>query len=183
MSAILDTSSLLALVRYYLPFDKNSLLFNLLETKYASGEILILDKVYDEIKYVSGGIILQTLPFLEDKKKHVKTTSLIPSRTFYNLLENQFCNQEIKRLKNITDTEFEVEKNRYLQSADANLILYAMSIKTENPIIITEETKSANDSKLFKKIPENCKCIDMQCSTLPELLKTHLGVDLGQLFS
>ena len=183
MNAILDTSSLLALVRYYLPFDKNSLLFNLLQEKFEAGEIIILDKVFEEIQYISGGIIIKELPFIKDKKKHKKTGDLIPTKTFYNLLENQFCNQDIKKLKGITDTEFELEKNHFLQTADANLILYALSIKTLNPIIITEETKNSNDSKLFKKIPENCRCIEMECCNLPELLKTHLGVNLGELFS
>lgn len=183
MNAILDTSSLLALVKYYLPFDKNSLMFLLLEEKIESGEIIILDKVYEEIQYVAGGIILEQLPFLKNKKLHIKTNELIPSKTFYNLLENQFCDQAIKKLKGITDIEFENEKTRFLQSADANLILYALSIKGKNPIIITEETKTANDSKLFKKIPENCRCIDMQCCNLPEFFKTHLGLNLGELFS
>lgn len=183
MNAILDTSSLLALVRYYLPFDKNSSLFNLLKDKFESGEIIILDKVFDEVQYISGGIILKELPFLKEKKKHKKTGDLIPNKSFYNLLENQFCNHDIKKLRGITDTEFELEKSHFLQSADANLILFSLSIKALNPIIVTEETKNSNDSKLFKKIPENCRSIDVQCCNLPELLKNHLGVNLGELFS
>lgn len=183
MNAILDTSSLLALVKYYLPFDKNSLLFLLLEEKFEKREIILLDKVYDEIQYVAGGIILEQLPFLKNKKLHIKTSSLIPSKAFYNLLENQFCDQAIKKLKGITDIEFENEKSHFLQSADANLILYALSIKAQKPIIITEETKTANDNKLFKKIPENCRCIDIQCCNLPGLFKEHLELNLGELFS
>jgi hypothetical protein len=183
MNAILDSSSLLALVRYYLPFDKNDSLYNLLQEKFENGEIIILDKVYEEVQYLSGGIILTSLPFLKEKKKHIKTGDLVPSKSFYNLLENHFCNKEIKKLKGISDTAFEIEKNHFLQSADANLILYALSIKAKNPTIVTEETKASNDGKLFKKIPENCRCIHMPCCSLPELLKTHLGINLGELFS
>lgn len=182
MIAILDSSSLLALVRYYLPFDKSKLLYNLFEQKFEAGEIILLDKVYDEIKFISSGIILKELPFLSIKKTHVKTASLIPNKTFFNLLENQFCNQDLRKLKGITDTEFEVEKNHFLQSADANLLLYALSIKKNNPIVITEETKTSNDNKLFKKIPENCRCAGVNSATLPIFLKDCLNIDLGKLF-
>ena len=49
-----------------------------------------------------------------DKKKHIKTTDILPNSTFFNLLENQFCNKDVKKLKNITEVEFESEKEKYL---------------------------------------------------------------------
>lgn len=72
MIAIIDTSSLLAFVRYYLPFDTNLVLKNLLKEKFESGEMIIIDKVYDEIKFQSQGIVIKELEFLIDKKKHKK---------------------------------------------------------------------------------------------------------------
>lgn len=41
MKAIIDTSSLLSLVRYYLPFDSNGILFNLIED-FSDEEVFIV---------------------------------------------------------------------------------------------------------------------------------------------
>ena len=181
MIAIIDTSSLLAFVRYYLPFDRNGNFKALMHSKIVSGEILILDKIVDESKYQSQGIILKELEFLTEKKNHVTTSEFLPSKTFFNLVEHQFCNKDIKKLKNITDSEFELEKNRFLNGADANLLLCAISLKSKNPVIVTEETVNANDGKLFKKIPDNCKSVDITCCTLPVYFKNHLQIDLGSI--
>lgn len=181
MIAVLDTSSLLAFVRYYLPFDNSSSLLKCFERKFDDGELILLDKVYDEIKYTAGGLILDSLPFLKDKAKHFKTDGLIPSRGFYNLLENQFCDHDVKKLKDISDTEFEIEKTRFLNSADANILLYSLSIKSQQPIVVTEESRANNDGKLFKKIPENCRCVDINCATLPTFLKESLGLNLAEI--
>ena len=40
MKVIIDTNSLLSLVRYYLPFDKENLLFNFIKEKIEIGQIL-----------------------------------------------------------------------------------------------------------------------------------------------
>jgi hypothetical protein len=181
MIALMDTSSLLAFVRYYLPFDKRGTFKNLIRDKFDNGELLILDKVFEEAKYLSQGIILQELEFINDKTKHINTNNLIPSSRFFNLLENQFCNKDIIRLKGITKVEFELEKSNFLKTPDANLILYSLSIKNKNPIVVTEETKSANDNKTFRKIPENCKEINLECCTLPNLLKDHFNIDISTL--
>lgn len=37
--------------------------------------------------------------------------------------------------------------------------------------VVTEETSSSNDNKLFKKIPEMCSAVDIKCMKLPELIK------------
>ena len=50
MRALIDTSSLLFFVRAYLPFEKDGKLKKLLETKFNSGELIVLDKVYEEYK-------------------------------------------------------------------------------------------------------------------------------------
>jgi len=98
MKVAIDTSSLLSLVRYYLPFDKKGILFELIKSKISSGEIISLDAVCEESKFVSQKIILRHLDFLSDKdflKKHkviVKTDELIPlaPTRFLNLVKNQF---------------------------------------------------------------------------------------------
>lgn len=178
MIAIIDTSSLLAFIRYYLPFDTNGTFKTLLHSKIVSGEVLILDKIVDESKYQSQGIILKELEFLTEKKNHVKTSELLPTKTFFNLLEHQFCNKDVKKLKGITESEFELEKTKFLNGADCNLLLCAISLKSKSPVIVTEETVNANDGKLFKKIPDNCKSISVACCTLPVYFKDHLQIDL-----
>jgi uncharacterized protein DUF4411 len=179
MNVIIDTSSLLALVRYYLPFDTSGTLKEFIKEKFENGELLIIDKVFEEASYISKGIIMSELDFLKDKKKHIKTTDILPNSAFFNLLENQFCNKDVKRLQDITDVEFEFEKERYLNMADAKMILYALSIRKENPILVTEETKNANDNKLFKKLPDNCHTINIACCNLPYLFKEHFGVNIS----
>ena len=67
MKVVIDTSSLLSLVRYYLPFDKQKVLFELIKFKIASGEVLVIDKIIEECEYTSKGIVLSTLSYLKDK--------------------------------------------------------------------------------------------------------------------
>lgn len=181
MIAVIDTSSLLAFVRYYLPFDKNGTFKKLIENKFDSDELLILDKVFGETKYISQGIIQKELAFIINKKKHIITSSILPTPKIFNLLENQFCNKDVMKLKGISEIEFESEKTRFLQSADLNLVLYALSVKNNNPIIVTEETKFSNDNKVFKKIPENCNTVNITCCTLPVLLKDYFKIDISKL--
>ena len=181
MKAIFDTSSLLAFVRYYLPFDKNGTFKLLLQNKFIKREFEILDSVISESKFISQGIILKELAFLNEKSMHINSKDLIPNAKFFNLLENQFQNKEIRKLKDINDAEFELEKKRFLSTADARLILYALSITNLDPIIVTEETKNPNDNKIFKKIPENCTAIQIKCCTLPVLFKDYLNLDLSNL--
>lgn len=179
MNVIIDTSSLLALVRYYLPFDAKYILKDFINQKFDSGEILILDKVYEEATYISQKQIIKELTFINDTTKHIKTIDILPNSTFFNLLENQFCDKDIKKLKDISDTEFELEKSKYLNSADAKMILYALRIKQDNPIIVTEETRKSNDNKLFKKLPENCYNVKIECCNLPFLLKELYKLNIG----
>jgi hypothetical protein len=181
MIVLIDTSSLLAFVRYYLPFDKNQKIKSLFHEKYESGDLVILNKVFEEAKFIAQGIILKELDFILDKTKHVKTDNLLPDKRFFNLLENQFCNKDVVRLRGITEVEFEQEKTRYLGNADAAILLYALKRKSENPLIVTEESRSSNDGKIFKKIPDNCKELQINCCSLPTLLRDHLNIDLGKL--
>jgi hypothetical protein len=190
MKVAIDTSSLLSLVRYYLPFDKKGILFELIKSKISSGEIILLDAVYEESKFVSQKIILRHLDFLSDKdflKKHkviVKTDELIPlaPTRFLNLVKNQFIANSFQ-FRKLSEAEFEVQKARFIESADAKLIMYCEHLIKNNPdeqiYLVTEETSGSNDLKLFKKIPAICDILDIPVITVPMLLQKYPEVDLG----
>ncbi|WP_192349742.1 DUF4411 family protein [Algoriphagus sp. Y33] len=190
MIVVIDTSSLLSLVRYYLPFDKKGVLFEVIKSKVSSGEIILLDAVYEESKFVGQKIILQKLDFLTDKgflkenKVITKTDELIPlaPTRFLNMVKNQFVANPFQ-LKKLNESEFEVQKNRFMESADAKLIMYCQHLIKDNPeeeiYLVTEETPSANDLKLFKKIPAICGILGIPVITLPQLLEKYPEVDLG----
>jgi hypothetical protein len=178
MKAIIDTSSLMALVRYYLPFDNNENLKSFFNTKISNKEILVLDGVYDEAKYLSKSTITKNLEFIADKINHTKTSDFFPNREFSHHLQNSFCDNEIIRLKGLTSTDIDVAKKTFLNSADGKIILYSYFNKNDT-IIITEETKSANDGKVFKKLPVLSEIINVQCCNLPYFLKNHCQIKMS----
>ena len=126
MKVVIDTNSLLSLVRYYLPFDKKRVLFQFFKNKIETGEIIIVDRVLQQCTYNSKGIVLKTLDYLNDKaflkaaKVPYKTDSLLaPSPAkFLRQVENQFVNNVVRNQRNITDTEFENQKTAFLDDAD-----------------------------------------------------------------
>lgn len=179
MIIIIDTSSLLSLVRYYLPFDSKDKIYNFFKEKIEAGEIIILDKVVEECIYTSKGIVLDKLKYLSEKKFQVNTKDLLPTRKFYNQLENQFINASTRKILN--EIEFETRKQEFLDSADAKIILkcYSKSSKGEKYIVVTEESEASNDNKSFKKIPAICKMLDIECITLPQYLETHPEIDIN----
>ena len=188
MKVVIDTNSLLSLVRYYLPFDKKGVLFQFFKKKLEIGEIIIIDRVLQECIYNSKGIVITTLDYLSDKvflrtaKVPFKTDSLLaPSpRKFLRQVENQFVNTVIRKQRKLTDTEFENQKNAFLNGADMKQIILCLNLLKdgEKVILVTEETENSNDNKLFKKIPAICKEINIETMTLPELLAKYEGIDI-----
>lgn len=190
MKAVIDTSSLLSLVRYYLPFDKKDVLFEVIKSKFISGELIFLDVVIEECKFVSQKIVLKKLQYLEDKeflKEHkliIKTEELIPvsPTRFLNMVKNQFIALP-SQFRKLSEAEFEVQKNRFMESADAKLIMHSQHLIKDHPqeeiFIVTEETSGSNDLKLFKKIPGICDILGIPVITLPQLLERYPEVNLG----
>ncbi|MBK0382108.1 DUF4411 family protein [Pedobacter sp. SD-b] len=188
MKVVIDTNSLLSLVRYYLPFDKKGVLFKFFKVKIEKGEIIIIDKVYQECTYNSKGVVLATLDYLNNKtflkssKVPYKTDSLLapsPSK-FLRQVENQFVNTVVKRQKKLTDTEFENQKSSFLNDADMKQIILCLNLIKDNErvVLVTEETENSNDNKLFKKIPAICKELEIETMTLPELIATYEGINI-----
>lgn len=172
MRFIIDTSTWVSLVKYYKPFDNSSVIYDFFKQKIKDGEFILLSEVSLECSFVSKKIVIKELDFITNTKFITKTTELLPSKKFYNLLENQFCNQIQKRL--LKETEVENLTNIFLKEADAKIILKAIEIsKTlDNEItVVTEETTSNNDNKLFKKIPAICKELNIDCIGLPKLIE------------
>jgi len=183
MQVVIDTSSLLSLVRYYLPFDKNLILFNFIKGRIEVGEIVILDAILEESKYISNGVILKSLSYLTDKsflKENnlpINTADILPPapKKFYRQIDNQFVNGVIKN--NLSPVEYENRKTAFLSSPDIILILFCLNLKKDSLFkdiyLITEETERSNDSKLFKKIPAICKELGIPTLSLPQLLEKY----------
>ncbi|NOU47467.1 MAG: DUF4411 family protein [Bacteroidales bacterium] len=188
MKVVIDTNSLLSLVRYYLPFDKKGVLFQFFKKKIETGEIIIIDKVLLECTYNSKGVVLTKLVYLNDKtflktaKVPFRTDSLLaPSPAkFLRQVESQFVNTVVRRQKKLTDTEFDNQKNAFINDADMKQIILCLNLMKdgEKVVLVTEETESSNDNKLFKKIPAICKELNIETLTLPELLAKYDGIDI-----
>ena len=186
MKVVIDTSSLLSLVRYYLPFDKKTILFQVFREKIANGEILVIDKIIDECAYTSKGIVLISLSFLIDK--NFNKTNNLPLNTefvlppspakFYRQVDSQFVNgiQENR----LTETQYDSVKNDFMNSADMKLILTSLTLIKDNPteevFLVTEETEVSNDHKVFKKIPAICSQLDIQTINIQQLVDKFDGI-------
>jgi hypothetical protein len=48
----------------------------------------------------------------------------------------------------------------------------------EEVFIITEESEASNDNKAFKKIPAICKILNLDCMSLPKLIKQYRDINL-----
>lgn len=189
MKVAIDTNSLLSLVRYYLPFDKNSVLYNFIKSKIEKGEIIIIDKVYDECRYTAKGLVIEKLPYLCDKSFHktaklpLSTDSLIaPSpKKFLRQVDNQFVNTVVRTQRKLSDVEYENQKNHFMNNADMRLILLCLNLIKDNMleevILVTEESEGSNDDKLFKKIPAICKELGINTLTFPNLLEKYDGIE------
>jgi len=188
MKVVIDTSSLLSLVRYYIPFDTNGIMLNFIKSKIEIGEIIIIDKVFQECTLNSKGLVVSKLDFLQDNnflksiKLPYKTELLIaPSPAkFLRQLENQFVNSIVRKLRKLSDVEFENQKNIFLNDADMKQIILCLNLKKdgENVFLVTEETESSNDNKLFKKIPAICKELEIETMSLPELLVKYDNINI-----
>ena len=183
MKAVVDTSSFVALARYYLPFDSSGKLSQLIESRHRSGEIVVLDAINEECRYHAQGLAIKAMPYLAEKNRIISTDKLIPTRKFLNMLENQFCEQTVRTGKGINDAQFEVEKTAYLESGDGRLLLYSALLREDELVVVTEETASANDNKLFKKIPACCKELGIDVVGLPTFIERTFGSDLGEILS
>ena len=188
MIIVIDTSSLLSLVRYYLPFDKKKILFEIIKTKIANGEILVIDKIIEECEYTSKGIVLETLDYLKDKtfnktnKLPLNTEFILPPAPakFYRMIDNNFV-VPVQRAR-LNDIQYDSLKTEFMNSADMKMILTVLNLKKDNRqqdiYLVTEETEVSNDHKVFKKIPAICSQIDIETINIQQLLDKFEGLNI-----
>jgi hypothetical protein len=181
MRVAIDSSSLLTLVRYYLPFDRDQRLFTFIKQKVKAKEIIVIEEVYLECKGIAQGAVVKALSYLDERSNRLKTDELLASPTLITRVENDFAIGVQKRKLN--EAEFESRKMDYMADADFKLVLLGLKERESlDPItIVTEERIASNDGKDFKKIPAICKLqgIDLNCYDLPTYLKNVDGIDFG----
>lgn len=64
MKYVIDTSSLLAVVRYYLPFDRDGMMHGFLVEGFRSGEFVLTEAILKECRLIAAGLILERIPEL-----------------------------------------------------------------------------------------------------------------------
>lgn len=170
MIGIIDTSSLVAIARYYLPIKDEVKLLRFIESKFRSGELVLLSSIHFEASRTQKGIALDLMKFLNDHELKFNDSDLMPPapRKFSNQLDNNFCIPLQK--KKLSLEAYSLQKEQYMATGDVKMVLYALNNVDKEPVIITEETKPSNDGKLFKKLPAICEILGIKHMTVAEWL-------------
>ena len=167
---VVDASSILAFNHYYV-FDKNGAnkvyqrLFNFLISKIKSGEIIILDKVFDEI-YMNG--------YTKELKAAIKPYQMDTLSLFNEVqrLISENTRDDIIDMFGYSDEAVNSKLEDYEKKhADLFLVAYCIKLKKEgkNPVLITEETFT-DDKKIIEKIPTICKKETIEFQKIPQVL-------------
>ncbi|MBL0323019.1 MAG: DUF4411 family protein [Ignavibacteria bacterium] len=188
MKVLIDTSSLLSLVRYYLPFDGRKKMHDFFKDKMSAKEIVLIDRVFEECRYTAGGTVLSSVSclgdsaFLKDCKLPFSTKHIVAPDTkqFLHHVNNTFVNAPVRR--KLSDDQFETEKLGFLAGADMGLVMMCMEYRNQNKgetvLLVTEETEGSNDRKVFKKLPAICQVLNLETITLPTLLQRYPDIDV-----
>lgn len=177
MKAVIDTSSLVSLVRYYLPFDKEGKLKAFIEERIEAKTLIVLEQVVAECKLQGKGQVVKVLPFVDRPKNKTVVTDIPINKKLFNMIDNNFINGSIAG--QLPPAEYQLERDKFMKTADFAMMLYAYSIKEkEDVVIVTEETGYSNDGKPFKKIPGICDTIGVRTLNLPQFLAENSIIDL-----
>lgn len=177
MIGIIDTSSLVAIARYYLPIKDEVKLLRFIESKFRSGELVMLSSIHLEASRTQKGIAIELMDFLNDNDLRLNDSDLMPPapRKFSNQLDNNLCVPLQK--KKLSSEAYSLQKAQYMSTGDAKMLLYALNNMDKEPVIITEETMLSNDGKLFKKLPAICEILEIKHMTIAEWLVAN-GISL-----
>lgn len=170
---LFDTCSLIALVRYYLPFDSDDKLKNFIYKGFESKEFIMLKQIKYECEQVSSGLVFNELPQLKNVKS-INFNKIVTDK-IHRLIDNNFIISQAQ-INRLESGEYEIQKQQFIESADFNLIHCAME---NNCTIITEETPTNNDNKLFKKISAICETQGIKCASISKLLQTKLDINFA----
>lgn len=190
MVALIDTCSLRRLAEYYLPFDKEDILVDFLTHQYQKKELVVIDAVYEECKYQKKGEILKDLPFLASKTS-ISTLDMPINKKVNNIIDNQFCIQPAYRKLSedeiIRNQKYAVQKEQFMNTADFRLMLFAKRQISFNGFfngieVVTDETRYADDGKIFKKLPACCDLVGITSKNIVDYLKEN-GVDINWIIS
>ena len=171
MIGIIDTSSLLAITRYYLSLKDERDLLRFIESKFRGGELILLSTIKSEASRAQKGIVMEAMRFLDEAELCIKDNDLLPPapRKFSNQLDNNLCVPLQKKI--LTDEQYALQKEAYMQSGDIKMVLYALNNPKSDPVIITEETPLSNDGKLFRKLPAVCDFLGIKHMSIVEWLR------------
>ncbi len=178
MIGIIDTCSLVAIARYYLSIKDESELLRFIESKFRSGELVLLSSIHKEASRTQKGISLELMNFLEEKELRIDDSELIPPapKKFSNQLDNNLCIPILK--KRLKEEDYAQQKAAFMQSGDVRMILYALNNMDLDPVIIIEETPYSNDCKLFRKLPFICDFLSISHTSIAQWLSSN-GVRLN----
>ncbi len=172
-NVLIDASSIMNFFRYYHQYyskHEHKIIFeglkDFLIEKIKSGEIILLDKVFDELRSRDYD------EFKEEVKNSV-IKSLIVFNEVQNLMEKYYIVENEKFYDN-NKIRIDADLEKYETThADLYLIAYANLLKSKDKkvILITEES-FVKDKKLIDKIPRICKKDneDIWCRNLPYTL-------------
>ncbi len=178
MKAVIDTSSLVSLVRYYLPFDKEGNLKAFIEDRIEAKELIVLNQVVAECKLQGKGQVVKALPFVDKPKNKTAVTDVAINKKLFNMIDNNFINGSVAGL--LPPAEYQFERDKFMKTADFALVLYAYSVNRKGEVVIvTEETEYSNDGKPFRKIPAICDTIGVRTLNLPTFLAENSIIDLA----
>lgn len=177
MAIVVDTCSLLMIAKNYLPLDDSGSMAAFLEQKFKEKELLLLDAIQQEASQTSKGIVMEKIPFLKDKAMVIKTADMFPPspKKFDNMVDNNFCIPLLK--KRLNEEEYVQQKTDFLNTGDAKIVIYSSRAVHENLLedyqVMTEETRTPNDGKLFKKLPLLCDFIGITTITAVDYLQQN----------
>jgi hypothetical protein len=178
---VTDANSLINFFKYY-RFDRSgsgevyTKLKDFLVAKVNCGEIIVIDRVYSEVKPYDDEI----KAFKEQIKEKVVPTGHLIGKTddmidAYYIKDNEkFCDNDTDRI----DSELEkyssgwtLGDNHYGPYADLYLVLYCKELiaKKNKAILITDESKRP-DKKLIQKIPTICIHEKIEYRNIPHAL-------------
>jgi hypothetical protein len=173
---IIDTNSISNFFRYYYFYDNKSKkeesklfidLCNFLVNEINKGNIIVIDKVDDELE---SSWEYKKFIYPKIKNKIFKTEYV-----FLAEITELSKNVIEKNKKDFTPEVIEAEINKF-ESVYADLYLIAYSIKNEGTILITDETSNENhNNKLFPKIPNLCKEYNVNWGNISYLLFNIYG--------